>query len=127
MASRDNKFSDIRDRTAFPDPKSVTVSDIVEDVWETYVDEIKTFLQDIEKAAMAIESSDNEDNNEKELAEIRRILHSIKGDSGMAGINDVHDLCHELESDLDSVFDSGGLDLLGEFCEFGLFVVGEHR
>jgi len=93
----------------FPDPKSVSVSKIVEDVWETYVDEIKTFLQDLEKAAMAIESSDNEDNNEKELAEIRRILHSIKGDSGMAGINDVHDLCHELETDLDDLFEKGAV------------------
>jgi two-component system chemotaxis response regulator CheY len=104
MCDKESKFSSMWTNGQFPAPETVVVTNIVEDLWETYVDEMNSFLPDLEKAAMSLETSDN---HEKELSEVRRILHSVKGDSGMCGIADVHDLCHEMESALDHMHEKG--------------------
>lgn len=106
MGHKDSKFSVMWTNGQFPAPETVVVTNIVEDLWATYVDEMASFLPDLEKAAMSLESSDNP---EKEISEVKRILHSVKGDSGMCGIADVHDLCHEMESALDHLHKKGYL------------------
>lgn len=85
-----------------PDPKTVSVISLAGDIWETYRDTVSSLLVELEAAAMALESGQNVDEQE---ALIRRLLHSIKGDSGMAGLDDVHDLCHEAESAFEEVSD----------------------
>ncbi len=85
-----------------PDPKTVSVVNLTEDIWDTYRDTVSSLLAELEAAAMALESGQNVDEQE---ALIRRLLHSIKGDSGMAGLDDVHDLCHEAESAFEEVSD----------------------
>lgn len=87
-----------------PDPGGVVVGDIVEDLWTTYVEEVRGLLSRLEMAAMQLESGEAVEDNK---AEIRRVLHSIKGDSGMCGITDVHQICHETESALDELFAGG--------------------
>ena len=57
-------------------------------------------------AALSLESGDDRD---EALAEVRRVLHSIKGDSGMCGATGVHDVYHELESFLDELDAAGCL------------------
>jgi two-component system chemotaxis response regulator CheY len=106
MSTKNKKFDAIRVNGELPDPRTVVVGDIVEDLWATYVEEMGSFLSRLEKAAMLLESDKN---NNEALPEIRRILHSIKGDSGMCGILDVHDLCHEVESALDEFHEKGHL------------------
>lgn len=85
-----------------PDPKTVSVVNLSEDIWETYRDTVSSLLAELEAAAMALESGQNVD---EQKALIRRLLHSIKGDSGMSGLEDVHDLCHEAESAFEEVSD----------------------
>jgi CheY-like chemotaxis protein/HPt (histidine-containing phosphotransfer) domain-containing protein len=100
MSGQDGKFGTIWTNGDLPDPKTVVIKDIVEDLWPIYVEEITSFLSRLETAAMSLESGEN---TEEDLAEIKRVLHSIKGDSGMSGILDIHDLCHDLESALDEL------------------------
>lgn len=88
-------FSAIRNNGSLPDPKTVCMVEILEDMWETYRDAVKSLLSELEAAAMALEADENVEEN---AALIRRVLHSIKGDSGMTGMVDVHNLCHEAET-----------------------------
>ena len=106
MSKTDSKFDSIWVNGQLPDPKTATVENMVEELWITYADEVGSFLPYLEKAAMQLESKENIEEN---LSEVRRILHSIKGDSGMCGVLDVHDLCHELESALDNLWEKGFL------------------
>jgi len=106
MSSKASKFDSIWVNGQLPDPKTVTIENMVEELWITYAEEVGSFLPDLEKAAMQLESRENVEEN---LSEVRRILHSIKGDSGMTGVLDVHDLCHELESALDYLWEKGFL------------------
>ncbi len=85
-----------------PDPKTVSVANLTEDIWETYRDTVSSLLAELEAAAMALESGQNVD---EQQALIRRLLHSIKGDSGMTGLDDVHDFCHEAETAFEEVSD----------------------
>lgn len=85
-----------------PDPKTISVINLTEDIWETYRDTVSSLLAELEAAAMALESGQNID---EQQALIRRLLHSIKGDSGMTGLEDVHDLCHDAESAFEEVSD----------------------
>jgi CheY-like chemotaxis protein/HPt (histidine-containing phosphotransfer) domain-containing protein len=106
MSKTDSKFDSIWVNGQLPDPKTATVENMVEELWITYADEVGSFLPRLERAAMQLESRENIEEN---LSEVRRILHSIKGDSGMCGVLDVHDLCHELESALDNLWEKGFL------------------
>ena len=97
-----NEFVEMCLNGGLPDPKTISVINLTEDIWETYRDTVGSLLAELEAAAMALESGQNVDEQE---ALIRRLLHSIKGDSGMAGLEDVHDLCHEAESAFEEVSD----------------------
>ena len=100
------EFSRIILSGELPAPEAVAVENIVEDVFSTYVEEVDSLLMRLEEAALSLESGN--DLNEA-LAEVRRVLHSIKGDSGMCGVTGVHDVCHELESFLDELLRQGSL------------------
>jgi len=89
-----------------PAVETVAVEDIVEDMLTTYVDEMDTLLSKLEAAAMSLEAASDVD---EALAEVRRVLHSIKGDSGMCGVAGVQNICHELESVLDELHNQGCL------------------
>lgn len=89
-----------------PSPQTVVIENIVEDVLTTYIEEMDSLLSRLEVAAMSLESDKDSDDA---FGEVRRILHSIKGDSGMCGVTDVMNVCHELESELDELQRNGSL------------------
>ena len=88
-------FSGVRINGPLPGPESIDVRQMVEELWPAYVETVMPHLTDLEAAAMALEAGHNA---EAQCASIRRLLHSVKGDSGMAGLNDIYRLCHEAES-----------------------------
>ncbi|MEA3226273.1 MAG: response regulator [Planctomycetota bacterium] len=100
------EFSAIILNGELPAPEEVAVENIVEDILATYIEEMDSLLSRLEAAALSLESGDDCD---EALAEVRRVLHSIKGDSGMCGVIGVHDVCHELESFLDELDRAGCL------------------
>ena len=88
-------FSGLKTGGQLPDPKSIDMTNVVDNIWGTYREAVTSLLDELEAAAMELEAGQNTSDN---TALIRRLLHSIKGDSGMAGFMDVHDFCHEAES-----------------------------
>jgi len=97
------EFNTIRKNGRLPDPRLLDASQIVNELWSTYVDTVGSHLSALEAAAMSLESGNN---IEADSAAIRRILHSVKGDSGMCGVMDAYNLCHEAEyafEELDSL------------------------
>jgi CheY-like chemotaxis protein len=106
----DNKeFSAIRKNGLLPDPRRVDPSGMISDLWEVYYDSSLSLLNKIERAAMAIEAGKNTDEN---AAVIRRLLHSLKGDSGVTGLTDIYYLCHEVEFGFEELPLSEGTDMI---------------
>lgn len=92
MSNKD--FSVIRRKGSLPDPGRIDASGIISDLWEVYYDSASSQLNKLETAAIALEAGQNTEEN---AAIIRRILHSLKGDSGVTGLIDIYNLCHEAE------------------------------
>lgn len=90
-----NAFSALRSNGSLPDPKTVKTDQLIQDLWQDYFDSAASQLPELEASAMKLESGSDV---ESHAANIKRILHCIKGESGMVGLMDVHDLCHEVES-----------------------------
>jgi CheY-like chemotaxis protein len=95
--------SDLNSKSPLPDPSGISVKDVLEDMWSTYRDAVGSLLSELEAAAMSFEAGTDVDDN---AALIRRLLHSIKGDSGMSGLPDVHDMCHAAESVFEELTDN---------------------
>ncbi|MHC4542403.1 MAG: response regulator [Planctomycetota bacterium] len=95
-----NEFSATTIESQLPAPETVVVENAVGDLLSTYVEEMDSLLSRLEVAAMSLESAGDCD---EAYAEVRRVLHSIKGDSGMCGVTQVQNVCHEIESALDEL------------------------
>ncbi len=93
-------FRGLFDSGPLPDPSRIGGAGIVEEIWSAYLDAVQTHLEHLERAALALEAGTEVEQN---TAAIRRLLHSAKGDSGMAGLRDVYTLCHEAESAFDAL------------------------
>ncbi len=100
MAKKD--FSSLKNGGQLPDPRTVDSENIIEQIWQTYLDAATSLLTELEAAALQLEAGTDTDENK---ALIRRILHSIKGDSGMTGLMDIHDLCHQAETFFEEMTD----------------------
>ncbi len=61
-----------------------------EELLREFVDSQKTVLDDLEADALALEGGGD-------LAAIRRRIHTLKGESGVLGLERLQELCHELE------------------------------
>ena len=102
-------FGGIRKNGVLPDMRTVDISAIIPDLWEDYYDSALTLLTNLESAAMELEVGKNPEDN---AASIRRILHSLKGDSGVTGLNDIYDLCHEAEFAFEELSSSDATDMV---------------
>jgi CheY-like chemotaxis protein/HPt (histidine-containing phosphotransfer) domain-containing protein len=107
MSSKD--FSSVRKNGDLPDPRSVGTDAIIGDLWQVYVDSSGSLLSSLEKAALNLEASKNIDENN---AVIRRVLHSLKGDSGVTGIGDIYELCHQAEFAFEELAISDATDMI---------------
>ncbi len=102
-------FNLVRTNGQFPDPAQVDSSMIIEDLWPAYIDSTTSQLTALEAAALAFEAGKN---SKEDAARIRRILHSIKGESGMCGVMDVYTLCHEAEFGFEELDHSAAADMV---------------
>ena len=106
----DNKdFSVIRNNGQLPDPRHIDPSAIISDLWEVYCDSASSLLNKLETAAMALEAGNNTEEN---AATIRRVLHSLKGDSGVTGLTDIYQLCHEAEFAFEELSPGDATDMI---------------
>jgi len=87
-------FSGIRNNGPLPDPQEVEIPGDMRDLLDDYIDSTNSMLEELERVTLAYEKSDDREEN---AAAVRRILHKIKGESGMVGVDDIGQLCHETE------------------------------
>ncbi len=108
-------FMGIRNDRSLPDPATVAVPSDIGDLLEDYLESTGSQLHDLEQAILRFEAGHNLD---QDAAEIRRILHKIKGESGMVGLDDIAVLVHEVENAFEELSEDECPDMLFRFKDW---------
>lgn len=108
-------FSGIRVKGLLPDPTAVEVPSDMDDLIDEYIESTGSMLEELEAVTLAYESGNNPEENS---SAIRRILHKIKGESSMVGINDVAELCHQAEYAFEELQPNDKPDMLFRFIDW---------
>ncbi|HEY4788901.1 MAG TPA: Hpt domain-containing protein, partial [Bacteroidales bacterium] len=87
---------------------------------QKFIDEAGVLLTSLDNLLIELEKG----NNDQSVNEVFRIIHTIKGTSGMFGFEKVVEITHETESLYDLVR-SGKLNLTSELVEFS-FSIADH-
>jgi two-component system chemotaxis sensor kinase CheA len=69
-----------------------------EDILKAFVDQQLSVLPEIEAGILAVEKG----GDGEALAALRRIIHTMKGEAGVVGMNEIQRVCHAMEDCLDS-------------------------
>ncbi len=113
MKTRD--FTGIRNRGPLPDPADLEVPNDIEDLLDEYVESAETMLEELEGAALCYEAGSDV---EESASVIRRVLHKLKGEAAMVGVQDVAELCHQAEFAFEELPRSQGADMLLRFKDW---------
>lgn len=113
MSTKD--FSGIRQDGPLPDPAGVTLPEDFSDFLDDYIESTESQLHELEQAILRFETAQT---REQDAAEIRRILHKIKGESGMVGLDDMSTLVHEVESAFELIAEDRAADMLFRFTDW---------
>lgn len=108
-------FSGIRNNGPLPNPQEVQISDGIGDLLDDYIESTDSLLGELEEAALAYEAGNNSEEN---TAAIRRILHKIKGESSIMGINEISELCHQAEYAFEELDENQRPDMLLRFKDW---------
>ncbi|MEN6386151.1 MAG: Hpt domain-containing protein [Phycisphaerales bacterium] len=113
MSKKD--FTGIRKNGNLPDPAGICLPGDIKDLLSDYEDSLSSMLQDLEKAALKYESG----NKSKENTDtIKRILHKIKGESSMVGIDEITELTHETEFAFEELKEEQRPDMLFRYNDW---------
>jgi len=88
-------YKGILDGGQLPNPQDVAIPEDIGDFLEDWVESTESQLEELEGVILSFENGQNRD---QDAAEIRRILHKIKGESGMVGLDDIASFVHEVEN-----------------------------
>jgi chemotaxis protein histidine kinase CheA len=113
MANKD--FSGIKNNSPLPDPSDIKVPNDAGDLLGDYIESTTSLLNELERSALAYESGRNRQEN---AATIRRILHKIKGESSMVGIDDMNELSHQTEDAFEEIAENKRVDMLLRFKDW---------
>ena len=113
MKSKD--FSSIRNNGPLPDPNEIEIPDDIGDILDDYIESTSSMLDELEQATLAYEAGNNRQEN---AATIKRILHKIKGESAMTGIEQMSELCHQTESAFEELAENERPDMLLRFKDW---------
>jgi two-component system chemotaxis sensor kinase CheA len=113
MVTRD--FSGIKNNGPLPKPDQIHAPDDIGDLLTEYIESTNFLLDELETAALAYESAGD---RHETAAMIRRILHKIKGESAMVGIEDMSDLCHQAEDGFEDMPENKRVDMLLRFKDW---------
>jgi len=114
MSDKKN-FSGIRNNSPLPDPNTINIPDDIDSLLEEYIESASAMLEELEGATLEYETGKNRPEN---AATIKRILHKIKGESGMVGIEDVAEFCHQTESAFEELAEEERPDMLLRFKDW---------
>ena len=108
-------FSGIRNNSPLPDPKEIEIPDDIGNLLDEYIESAGSMLDELEQATLEYEAWENRPEN---AAIIKRILHKIKGESGMVGIEDMAEFCHQTESAFEELAEDERPDMLLRFKDW---------
>lgn len=112
---KNKDFSGIRNNGPLPDPQKVEIPSDMRDLSGDYIDSTNSMLEELEWATLVFEKGYDREEN---AAAIRRILHKIKGESGMVGVDDIGQLCHETEFAFEELGENLRSDMLFRFKDW---------
>lgn len=108
-------FSGIRNNKSLPDYEDVEIPSDIDDLLDDYIESTSSQLDKLENAALAYETG----NDRQECAAvIRRVLHKIKGESGMVGFDDISEFCHQAEFAFEELSENDRPDMLLRFRDW---------
>jgi two-component system chemotaxis response regulator CheY len=102
-------FSGIRNKGPLPDPREIKISEDLDDLVFEYVESSASMLQELEVVTLAYEAGNNRQEN---AAAVRRILHKLKGEAGMVGIDEIYKFCHQAEFAVEELSEEDRTDML---------------
>jgi two-component system chemotaxis response regulator CheY len=102
-------FSGIRNNGPLPSPKEINIPEGLDDLIFEYVESSSSMLQELEVVTLEYEAGNNRQEN---AAAVRRILHKLKGEAGMIGIDEIYNFCHEAEFAVEELSDNERSDML---------------
>ena len=108
-------FSGIRNNGQLPDPMGMQVPGDIGDLLDDYIESTTSMLDELEAAALAYESGNEIEEN---AATIRRILHKIKGESSMVGVDEMAEFCHQAEFAFEELPQNKRPDMLLKFKDW---------
>lgn len=108
-------FSGIRNNGPLPNPKDVEVPSDIGDLLDDYIESSNSMLEELEKVALAYEAGTDLEEN---AAAARRILHKLKGEAGMVGIDEMSEFCHQAEYAFEELSDNERPDMLLRFKDW---------
>jgi len=108
-------FSGIRNKGPLPETNEIEIPDDIGDILDDYIESTGSMLDELEQAALAYEAGNNRQGN---AATIKRILHKIKGESAMVGIEQMSELCHQAESAFEELAENERPDMLLRFKDW---------
>ncbi|MCP4612600.1 MAG: hypothetical protein GY845_28205 [Planctomycetes bacterium] len=108
-------FSGIRNNSPLPEPSEIEIPDDIGSLLDEYIESAGSMLDELEQATLEYEAGNNRPEN---AAIIKRILHKIKGESGMVGIEDMAEFCHQTESAFEELAEDERPDMLLRFKDW---------
>lgn len=108
-------FSGIRNNGPLPKPQEVQIPEGIGDLLDDYIESTNSLLDELEEAALAYEAGDDREGN---AATVRRVLHKIKGESSMVGVDDMSELCHQAEYAFEELAENKRTDMLLRFKDW---------
>ncbi len=113
MSKRD--FTGIKTNGELPNPCEISLPDDIKDFLIDYDDSLNTMLNELEKATLLYESG----NTGKENTDtIKRLLHKIKGESSMVGIEDITELTHQVEFAFEEIKEEQRAEMLFKYKDW---------
>ncbi|MHC4242722.1 MAG: Hpt domain-containing protein [Planctomycetota bacterium] len=110
-----NNFSGIRNNSPLPNPNEIEIPDDIGSLLDEYIESASSMLDELEQATLEYEAGKNRPEN---AAIIKRILHKIKGESGMVGFEDMAEFCHQAESAFEELAEDERPDMLLRFKDW---------
>jgi two-component system chemotaxis response regulator CheY len=102
-------FSGIRNKGSLPSPEQINIPADLGDIIDEYVESSASMLQELEVFTLAYEAGNNRQEN---AAAVRRILHKLKGEAGIVGIDDIYEFCHQAEFAVEELSEDDRSDML---------------
>lgn len=108
-------FSGIRKNGQIPDWRDMAIPDDIKDLLSDFEDSINSMLNELEKCTLSYESGNKGAENTNS---IKRILHKIKGEASMMGLEEITELTHQTEFAFEEVAENQRPDMLLKYKDW---------